>query len=820
MNELLPWEGHSHDPNATVAIGNGLHIDGDDADDDSTHFARPALSPPLFSPMTATWQTDNGPQAESPGRANRPPNLQLQTPDPGFLQSSFSKSPIRSRFNEQPLSQPHASGDTQPHDDSLGRRPSLATSDRKDVEGPSRYDVSVSSDHLEEALVNEYVREGSQNSWLDPIDESGGSAASSVHSRTSSMGYRRRHIRSASGATEAEFDTALDAAIEAAYDEGYEPMTADELEDEPPNDEVVANAMRKVELARERVRQTEREAYAVANETERQRWFNHQTTGLICNDEPPGPTQGPHDFFDETSSDEEERQLDELTRNYHANSNGFHKQQLSNHRYIPRESDSSGFTSKTWHSSMGSNPPTTATSLSTVTESAMVPSPPRIPAPAVPPPTQALPDLPAPRSPSSAPSVRNRRLSGQNPKQLKIQTTSLSPPSSSHTNQLLDTGDHDSGQHHPISHRPSSPPIPNGNALEPRQLGSPFGHRAPDTEEGSIGRSASPSLNKLRKNFSSSSLKSLKNRNISLTNLDDIPSDVSPGTPVSTHWGASRVPAVPALPTPLTATLREKTDPSLSGGMHLLENSFHSLDTPGSPDQSSLDAPVPLEPCPIDFLLRPFWLMRCLYQTLVHPRGGYLSAKLFVPREAWRVKGVKLKNVEDKIANCDMLTAALLKLARVDTCDADAVLDEMQSLEAVLEQTQTTLTRKLGNEVGVSSTATLFREASGTGDSDIPSSNLPRSASVSGKSAFSWRRLRSKNSAAALGASTQARPAGADGPRDSSGASTLPMTTQPTSKPARRDVGLAQFTGPNSHYMSSLARLFDAAQALGKFHRL
>jgi len=93
--------------------------------------------------------------------------------------------------------------------------------------------------------------------------------------------------------------------------------------------------------------------------------------------------------------------------------------------------------------------------------------------------------------------------------------------------------------------------------------------------------------------------------------------------------------------------------------------------------------------------------MRALYQTIAHPRGGYLSTKLFVPRDVWRVKGVKIKSVEDKIANCDFLTAALMKLAKVDTFDADAVLVEMQSFEGVLEQVQATLTRKLGNEVGV-----------------------------------------------------------------------------------------------------------------------
>jgi hypothetical protein len=52
--------------------------------------------------------------------------------------------------------------------------------------------------------------------------------------------------------------------------------------------------------------------------------------------------------------------------------------------------------------------------------------------------------------------------------------------------------------------------------------------------------------------------------------------------------------------------------------------------------------------------------------------------------------------------------------------------------------------------------------------------------------------------------------------KDAASLASLPMTTHPTSRPAKREVGSAQFTGPNSNYMSSLARLFDAAQVIGK----
>lgn len=272
---------------------------------------------------------------------------------------------------------------------------------------------------------------------------------------------------------------------------------------------------------------------------------------------------------------------------------------------------------------------------------------------------------------------------------------------------------------------------------------------------------------------------------------------------------------MPLLPTPLAASLRDRAE-GAAGGLYLLDDHFHSLESPGSPNPAVEEGPAQLEPCPTDFMLRPFWLMRCLYQTLVHPRGGYLSSKLFVPREAWKTKGVKLKNIEDKVANCDFLTAALLKLAKVDTFDADALLEEMQSMENILEQIQVALGRKLGNEVGIHGAGGLFRDGNG-GDGDSGTS-MPRSSSVSGKSSFSWRRLRPKNSSSALGSSYHAnRSTGTEAAKDS--IPTLPMTTHPTSRPAPRDMGMAQFTGPNANYMGSLARLFDAAQVIGMFLR-
>ncbi|KAK3331829.1 hypothetical protein B0T19DRAFT_87101 [Cercophora scortea] len=709
-----------------------------------------------------------------------------------------------------------------------------------------RMDFSMSGALLAPSPApNGHRREESHESvsWLDPIDESGGSAASSVHSRSSSMGIRRKHIRAASGDTEAEFDAALDDAIEAAYDEGYEPEQFGTGGYREESQSAVAESLRRVEEARERVRQSEREALELANEREQRLRLQQQ----LEDEEYRRHGGNMEDIYGGmTSEDEEERILEEMSRGYIIEDFALGPQ---TRQPAPRESDSSGLTGRTWHSSFGSNAPTSTTMLTTVSENAL----PEPTGPLPPPPTQALPQLP-PQPPSagsqgSSQSVRNRRLSGHNLKQLKIETVQAAPavpiPTAPVTAgaafpQQPKTGSYIVQQRQalsagpnrttgPLSSRPAVPTTAPGVIID----GSSTPPLPTGFTQDEQPRSGSPSVPRqvLRKNFSASSLKSVKSRNLSVSHIDDV-SDISPGTPVTNQFGVggsySRLPSIPSLPSLPTPSFRDRMDTSGTGGMHLFDSGFHSpTSRPGSPTSLVADVPASLEPCPNDVMLRPFWLMRCLYQTLCHPRGGYLSNKLFVPRDVWRVKGVKLKNLEDKIANCDYLTAALQKLARVDTCDADAVLEEMQSLEGVLEHVQTTLTRKLGSEVGVHGTSTMFKDASVT---ENEAAAMPRSASISAKSSsFSWRRLRNKNSSANLpslatgyggkggsgGASNSTTPV--DGAGRDLLLPSLPMTSHPTSRPAKRDLSSVVFTGPNANYMSSLARLFDAAQSIGEF---
>ncbi|KAK3291681.1 uncharacterized protein B0H64DRAFT_330666 [Chaetomium fimeti] len=681
-------------------------------------------------------------------------------------------------------------------------------------------------------------------SWLDPIDESEHSSVTSVHSRSSSR-VVRKHIRAASGATEAEFDAALDDAIEAAYDDGYDPET--QYSEHPYHDtqvDPIASTLRRVEIARELVRESEREALELANERE-QRLRRQQQ--LEDEEYRRHEAVGDDEFYDGNDSEEDERLLEQMTKGNAIEDFAFGVQPKPP---VPRESDSSGMTGRTWHSSMGSNPPTGTTLLTPVSEDNAPPYP-SGPLPALPP--HAMAPLPPPPtsagSQSSGQSVRNRRLSGQNPKELKIETTKLAPSAPAtagpaipsmpkagsyivQQRQALSAGPNRTAG--PFSARAGPSPIPGTLDEEPEDAPLPplaFSHD-------DYSRVGTPSVVRpnLRKNYSASSLKSLKTRNLSISHMEETPDHSSPGTPLSTQFG-SRLPAMPSLPPGL---VKDRANSATTSGLHLFENHFHSADEPGSPNPLHPDAPAPLEPCPSDVTLRPFWLMRALYQTLCHPRGGYVSTKLFVPRDAWRVKGVKLKGVDEKIANCDLLTAALQKLGRVDTCDADAVLDEMQALENVLEQVQTALTRRLGSDVGVQGAGAMFKDAAAAGAGDgVDPASMPRSASVAGKaSGFSWRRLRSKNSSANLpGLATGYGGKGGSGGNGGGiggGASStnlhegmgkdmviasLPMTSHPTSRPTKRDVGAVGFGGPNAHYMASLARLFDAAQTVDQIAR-
>jgi hypothetical protein len=716
--------------------------------------------------------------------------------------------------------------------------------------------------HVASQLVH-HNRDPSQEStsWLNTVDESVASSPSSLPSPTSFIQYGASNGEDSADQTELDFDLALDAAVSAAYDE---PHGVYDEQNESNDDDIMFMARRNIALAKEMVREVERETAR----SEDHRLANAASSPETVRQQPPEENEDA-DYLDE-EAEEEERLLEEMTRGFIMDDFEFNIQSKS---ALPRKSDSSSnFSGRTYGSSTGSTTITTGTSLSTLTES-LPPSAKQAVPPPHPPPAGALPIVPTPGSSSSqtpsvsqtpsnsrplsfdkpppGPGVRDRRLSGQNARQLKIETNPRRLSGASATKSQLPPIPAPSVQApspKPESERgdtmlqekqdpPTSdiiaPGPPSQTTLTSLHTSDSLQTQSPATPASTLGKGQAsedgapsparfhskpmPPPATIRKNFSSSSLRM---RNLSLTTAEI--SDASPITPGSASFPLTKessreaLPQVPALPTPTASNfgLHGYGD----GSLYLFEDPIYVPQTPGTPGSAKPNAPVPLEACPESFLLRPFWLMRCLYQTVAHPRGGYLTTKLFVPRDIWRVKNIKLKAVDDKISQCDLLTAALLKLAKVDTLDADAVLEEMQSFESVMEQVRIALQKKLGNEVGVSGSAGLFKGSPATEEPQADPLAL-KSSNVPGKSYLSsWRKLRSKGSGA--GGSSSSTPASSkDATKDSVTIATLPMTAQPSSRVAKRNVQQMQGTGPNASYMGALARLFDAVQVLDQIAR-
>lgn len=703
--------------------------------------------------------------------------------------------PLSPKRVQPPTDQPHADDDWD----------NEALRQQKEVQGPTR-SRSDSKDSI---------------SWLDTIDESASSCSDSVHSFSSQQEVRRKHIRGISGVTDPDFDAAFDAAVEAAYDEGLEPdMEA-----------------RTKQMAAYRRRQDE----------------SINVPASEIDEITPGALKTSKVVVPDVDEEEEERILDEMTNEY---GQGFNFD-LQSKSALPRQSDSSGYSRSTWQSSQMSDRATVATSLSTVAEDVLAQrfskgariDPTALP-PATAPPRGSLPRPPSAGNGGRLPTVRSRRLSSINSKQLKIETAAQpharqrastfhhtgSPFLEEHEGQ--DSSEQDSGIQSGFSslqhdHLLRSPPsLELHSALdETKTADSTVTDHRPSYEpaDGDL-LAARPTL--FRKNKSSASLRDHTEHTVLLASPDP-ESGFPMATPMSTTFmtfAAKRN----NNNNPLTSqrvTLPSlgpgAADSHMAGGTYLFDTSLSATPAPMSPRSPNLSPqPTALEPCPESFLLRPFWLMRALSSTIIHPKGGFLTTKMFVPREVWQSTGVKLKAVEDKIANCDLLTAALGRLAGVDTYDADAIMDELLSFEEVMERVQAALSKKLGSDVGVQGVAGMFKDASaatvtsamGNVGSDNAAASDKAAKSNSGKSYLSsWRKLRNKSSGTPLSTGSQMPIKPAPG-QDQHTIPSVPMTSfVPVERRGnKRDARNLVFEGPNKEYMGSLARLFDGVQVLGK----
>jgi len=708
------------------------------------------------------------------------------------------------------------------------RRPLSPIGDR-DTDTPLA--IQRSADDTNRILQS---REGSateSTSWLDTFEDGESSTRSS---RLSSIDFGIRGGHGLVDELEAEFDAALNAAVDAAWDENIADESTprpDKNDDFPPD-------------------------FALPHRPQADP-SSSMSRSLLSN------LELTREYDDGDSSEEEERLLEEMTKGYVFDDFSFDNKSKS---ALPRQSDSSNASGRTWSDSIPSTINTNVSMLSTLAETSEPaaeqsprPIPPAKNSPITAPPTAGLPPapiLPLPK-PGSRPTstdkyaglgIRERRFSGQSSSQLKIETfarrnsttlagkpsglgqtkASTDPPneqlkvpqtapleaSSSLLGSLLPITPLTSlpSTESALSESPATPALTQGGSqgsidetnIQPPSPGKQF-----------PGKMLPPPA--VRKNLSSTSLRM---RNLSVATTDT--TGESPITPLSASFtGESKkvVPPLPsaALPTPGSGAF----GPHLlqAGGYYLFEdhtNPSVSAEAPLSPTSVQGPPPVPLEPCPESALLRPFWLMRCLYQTLAHPRGGYLTTRLFIPRDIWRVRNIKLKALEDKVFQCDLLTAALLKVAKVDTFDADAVLVELQSFETVLDQVRSTLQKKIGNEVGLSGSSSLFKGNGEEQDSTSSKTNHTTAKSL----ASSWRKLRSKSSTPAIG-----NQAGQKDAPSGSNMQSLPMTSS-SSVPSSRSHASRKIAPPptpsmlsnvqplHASYMSSLARLFDASQVL------
>ncbi|KAK6361399.1 hypothetical protein TWF730_005131 [Orbilia blumenaviensis] len=256
-----------------------------------------------------------------------------------------------------------------------------------------------------------------------------------------------------------------------------------------------------------------------------------------------------------------------------------------------------------------------------------------------------------------------------------------------------------------------------------------------------------------------------------------------------------------------------------TGGFHLFDNRIHSPSGSRSLE-SDPSHPAPLEPMPQEPLSKTFWLMRCLNNAISNPHGGYLSQKLFVPREIWLMRGVKLKCVDEKIAASDSLTMALKKLSTADKSDADLLLKELQDLESVMAKTETILTKKLGSDVGASGASAMFKSTDGDGDSmgnGIDSSSSMKTSNSSSGGRSYWKKLRSKNTSSIISSSSSsytALPSARSLESYGENANHGGGNGVGYGSEMEDGVGFGGFAGPFAGYLHALSKLFEAAQVL------
>ena len=632
-------------------------------------------------------------------------------------------------------------------------------------------------------------------SWLDTIDESGSSGSpsntttstrsrsSSVQQRSPRRGIHRRDISGAHSHASLDFDAAFNAAVEAAYEDGYE-INDEFLVDHAP--------------------------------------IQHNQTSFESDPNIPSASSlGHYNTFDGQLDDdeaEEERILADITNDYIDHGFNFDIQSKS---ALPRQSDSSASSGRTYQSSQVSNRTTAGTSLSTVAENAV---PRHTPSSSLA--TDISKASPEQISGAQQTTTPNRRVAGPNFKQLKIET-SRKPTlrSRGYTNTEPKEVVDDAGAEDEADADRRISEVPSLRRVE-AALASPYHMRsaASDTATSMSLDSLPENGDVLNSSYRSPRPRMFRGRNKSSLSLREAggfiseEAETAPASPMSAFPGGEAPPFRRYI-TPPGGSISSTRPDAASGGHHLFESFLNPPNQPPSPGADDSCSPSSLEPCPEPTILRPFWMLRCIAGVLNQPRGGFLTTRLFVPRQIWMNRSVKFKSVEDKIANCDLLTAALGKLSKVDTYDADAVLEELQGFEEVMERVQTVLIKRLGSEVGVQALSALFKDAPVSIDSTGTTADA-REPKPNKSYLSSWRKLRGKNSSS--GVTIPLSSSRTD--KEVANMASVPMTSfVPIDKRTAHKQTLSKeaitFEGPHKEYMSSVARLCEAAQVLDQVAR-
>jgi hypothetical protein len=703
------------------------------------------------------------------------------TSSPGaFLGPLWERERSRSPFRDSTISHETA----RPYDlePAFMPRP-LTPRGYNEHEEPVELDSRPTTANSEEILPNT-----DPVSWLDTIDESGSSGSpsnttTSTHSRSSSVrersprrGIHRRDLSATISHASLDFDAAFDAAVEAAYEDGYE-----------VNDEFLVD-------------------HAPAQDNQKSLEPDPNL--------PSASSLGHYNSFDGQLDDdeaEEERILADITNDYIDHGFNFDIQSKS---ALPRQSDSSTYSGRTYQSSSVSNRTTAGTSLSTVTENAVSRHTP----------SSSLATDISKTSPEQISGAQ--QITTPNFKQLKIET-SRKPTlrSRGYTNtEPKETVDDVGAEDEADADRRISE-VPSLRRVE-AALASPYHMRsaASDTATSMTLDSLPENGDLLNSSYRSPRPRMFRGRNKSSLSLRETAGfiseeiDTAPASPMSAFPGGEPPPFRRYI-TPPGGSLSSARPDVASGGHHIFESFLNPPNQPPSPGADDSCSPSSLEPCPEPTILRPFWMLRCIAGVLNQPRGGFLTTRLFVPRQIWMNRTVKFKSVEDKIANCDLLTAALGKLSKVDTYDADAVLEELQGFEEVMERVQAVLIKRLGSEVGVQALSALFKDApvpiDSTGTTADAREPKPNKSYLS-----SWRKLRGKNSSS--GVTIPLSSSRTD--KEVANMASVPMTSfvpidKRTAKQTLFKEAATSFEGPHKEYMNSVSRLCEAAQVLDQVAR-